>query len=44
MNAGGTAEAGLWVFSARSGTLTAAWKGLIRRPDQASVIEPSIAW
>ena len=97
--AGGAAEAGLWVFSARTGMLTAAWnkhpaccalggtglprilwlsphgdlliadgmsprnqgaqlflrtadgtlqqlpwKGLIRRPDQAGLIEPSIAW
>ena len=99
VNAGGTTEAGLWVFSARTGTLTAAWnkhticcaltstdfprilwvsphgtlliasgmstqnqgaqlflrtadgtlqqlpwKGLTRRPDQADIIEPSIAW
>jgi hypothetical protein len=99
VNAGGTAEVGLWVFSARTGALTAAWnehticcglsgtafphilwvsphgdlliadgmsqqnqgaqlflrsaggtlrqlswKGLIHRPNQASIIEPSIAW
>jgi hypothetical protein len=99
VNAGGTTEVGLWVFSARTGTLTAAWnkhticcalsstdfphilwvsphgtlviasgmstknqgaqlflrtadgtlqqlpwKGLIRRPNQANIIEPSIAW
>jgi hypothetical protein len=99
VNAGGATEAGLWVFSARTGTLTAAWnthticcalsstdfprilwvsphgdlliadgmstenqgaqlflrtpdgtlqqlpwKGLIRRPNQANIIEPSIAW
>jgi hypothetical protein len=99
VNARGTTEAGLWVFSARTGTLTAAWnehticcalsgtgfprilwvsphgtlliasgmstqnqgaqlflrtadgtlqqlpwKGLTRRPNQASIIEPSIAW
>jgi hypothetical protein len=98
-NNGGAAEVGLWVFSARTGTLTAAWnkhricceppstafprilwvsphgtlviasgmstgnqgaqlflraadgtlrqlpwKGLVRRPNQASIIEPSIAW
>lgn len=98
-NAGGATEVGLWVFSARTGTLTAAWnkhticcalsstdfprilwvsphgtlviasgmstgnqgaqlflrnadgtlqqlpwKGLVRRPNQASIIEPSIAW
>jgi hypothetical protein len=98
-NAGGATEAGLWVFSARTGMLTAAWnkhticcapsstnvphilwvsphgtlviasgmstdnqgaqlflrnadgtlqqlpwKGLIRRPHQAGIIEPSIAW
>ena len=98
-NAGGTTEAGLWVFSARTGTLTAAWnkhticcalsgtqfprilwvsphgtlviasgmstgnhgaqlslraadgslqqlpwKGLVHRPNQAGIIEPSIAW
>ena len=97
--AGGATEVGLWVFSARTGTLTAAWnkhticcalsstdfphilwvsphgdlliadgmstqnqgaqlflrtadgtlqqlpwKGLIRRPNQANIIEPSIAW
>ena len=97
--AGGTTEVGLWVFSARTGTLTAAlnkhaiccalsstdfphilwvsphgtlliadgmstqnqgaqlflrtadgtlqqlpWKGLIHRPNQAGIIEPSIAW
>jgi hypothetical protein len=99
VNAGGATEVGLWVFSARVGTLTAAWnkhticcalsstdfprilwvsphgtlviasgmstgnqgaqlflrtaggtlqqlvwKGLTRRPNQASIIEPSIAW
>ncbi|MCW2929675.1 MAG: hypothetical protein JWM19_637 [Actinomycetia bacterium] len=99
VNAGGATEVGLWVFSARTGTLTAAWnkhticcalsstdfphilwvsphgtlviasgmstenqgaqlflrtadgtlqqlpwKGLIRRPNQANIIEPSIAW
>ena len=99
VNAGGATEAGLWVFSARTGTLTAAWnkhticcalsstdfphilwvsphgdlliadgmstenqgaqlflrtadgtlqqlpwKGLIHRPNQANIIEPSIAW
>jgi hypothetical protein len=99
VNAGGATEVGLWVFSARTGMLTAAWnkhticcalsstyvprilwvsphgtlviasgmttgnqgaqlslrtadgtlqqlpwKGLIRRPNQASIIEPSIAW
>ena len=99
VNAGGATEAGLWVFSARTGTLTAAWdkhticceltgtewphirwisphgdlliadgmstenqgaqlflrkadgtlqqlpfKGLVRRPNQVSIIEPSIAW
>ena len=99
VNAGGATEAGLWVFSARTGTLSAAWdehticcapsgtgfprilwvsphgtlviasgmstgnqgaqlflrtadgtlqqlpwKGLTRRPNQASIIEPSIAW
>ena len=98
-NAAGATEAGLWVFSAQTGTLTAAWnrhticcalastgfprilwlsphgdlliasgmstenqgaqlflrgadgtlqqlpwKGLIRRPNQARIIEPSIAW
>ena len=98
-NAAGATEAGIWVFSARTGTLTAAWnkhticcapastdfprilwvsphgdlliasgmstqnqgaqlflrnadgtlqqlpwKGLIRRPNQAGIIEPSIAW
>ena len=99
VNAGGATEAGLWVFSARTGMLTAAWnkhticcalsstdfphilwvsphgtlliadgmstqnqgaqlflrtaggtlqqlpwKGLIHRPNQANIIEPSIAW
>ena len=99
MNAGGATEAGLWVFSAQTGMLTAAWnkhticcalsstdfprilwvsphgtlliasgmstqnqgaqlflrnadgtlqqlpwKGLIHRPNQASIVEPSIAW
>ena len=99
VNAGGATEVGIWVFSARTGALTAAWnkhticctltstnfphilwvsphgdlliadgmstenqgaelflrtadgalhqlpwKGLIRRPNQASIIEPSIAW
>jgi hypothetical protein len=99
VNAGGATEVGVWVFSARTGTLTAAWnehticcalsstdfphilwvsphgtliiadgmstenqgaqlflrtpdgtlqqlpwKGLIRRPNQANIIEPSIAW
>ncbi len=99
VNAGGATEVGLWVFSARTGTLTAAWnrhticctlsstdfphilwvsphgdlliadgistenrgaqlflrtadgtlqelpwKGLIHRPNQANIIEPSIAW
>jgi hypothetical protein len=99
VNAGGATEVGLWVFSARTGMLTAAWnkhticcalsstdlphilwvsphgtlliadgmstenqgaqlflrtadgtlqqlpwKGLIRRPNQANIIEPSIAW
>jgi hypothetical protein len=99
VNAGGATEVGLWVFSARTGMLTAAWnkhticcalsstdfprilwvsphctlliasgmstqnqgaqlflrtadgtlqqlpwKGLIHRPNQASIIEPSIAW
>jgi hypothetical protein len=99
VNAGGATAAGLWVFSARTGTLTAAWnehtvccalsgtgfprilwvsphgtlviatgmstanqgaqlflrtaggtlqqlpwKGLVRRPDRAGIIEPSIAW
>jgi hypothetical protein len=99
VNAGGATEVGLWVFSARTGTLTAAWnkhticcalsstyfprllwvsphgtlviasgmstgnqgaqlflrtadgtlqqlpwKGLIHRPNQADIIEPSIAW
>jgi len=99
VNAGGATEVGLWVFSARTGTLAAAWnkhticcapastdfprilwvsphgtlvvasgmstanqgaqlflraadgtlrqlpwKGLTRRPNQASIIEPSIAW
>ena len=99
VNAGGATEVGLWVFSARTGMLTAAWnehticcalsstdfprilwvsphgtlliadgmstenqgaqlfqrnadgtlqqlpwKGLIRRPNQASIIEPSVAW
>ena len=99
VNPGGATEVGLWVFSARTGTLTAAWdkhticcaltgtafprilwvsphgtlviasgmstgnqgaqlflraadgtlrqlpwKGLVRRPNQASIIEPSIAW
>jgi hypothetical protein len=99
VNAGGATEAGLWVFSARTGTLTAAWnehticcalsstdfprilwvsphgtlviatgmstenqgaqlflrtadgtlqqlawKGLIHRPNQANITEPSIAW
>jgi hypothetical protein len=99
VNAAGATEVGLWVFSARTGTLTAAWnehticcalsstdfprilwvsphgtlliadgmstqnqgaqlflrtadgtlqqlpwKGLIHRPNQANVIEPSIAW
>ena len=99
VNAGGATEVGLWVFSARTGTLTAAWnkhticcalsstdfprilwvsphgdlliadgmstsnqgaqlflrnadgtlqqlpwKGLSRRPNQATIIEPSIAW
>ena len=99
VNFGGATEVGLWVFSARTGTLTAAWnkhticcalsstdfphilwvsphgtlviasgmstenqgaqlflrtadgtlqqlpwKGLIRRPNQANIIEPSIAW
>jgi hypothetical protein len=99
VNAGGATEAGLWGFSARTGTLTAAWnkhticcalsstdfphilwvsphgdlliadgmstenqgaqlflrtadgtlqqlpwKGLIHRPNQANIIEPSIAW
>jgi hypothetical protein len=98
-NFGGATEVGLWVFSARTGTLTAAWnkhttccalsstdfprilwvsphgtlliadgmrtqdqgaqlflraadgtlqqlpwKGLTRRPGQANIIEPSIAW
>jgi hypothetical protein len=98
-SAGGATEAGLWVFSARTGTLAAAWnkhttcctrasagfprilwvsphgtlviasgmstdnqgaqlflrtadgtlqqlpwKGLIRRPGQATIIEPSVAW
>jgi hypothetical protein len=98
-NAAGTSEVGLWVFSARTGTLTAAWnehticcalsgtdfprilwvspdgtlliadgmstqnqgaqlflrtadgtlqqlpwKGLTHRPNQANIIEPSIAW
>ncbi len=98
-NAAGTTEAGLWVFSARTGALTAAWnkhtvccalsgtefprilwvsphgtlvvasgmstgnhgaqlslraadgslqqlpwKGLVHRPDQAGLAEPSIAW
>lgn len=97
--AGGATEAGIWVFSARTGTLTAAWnkhticcalsgtnvprilwvsphgalviasgmstgnqgaqlflrtadgtlqqlpwKGLIHRPNQAGIVEPSIAW
>jgi hypothetical protein len=99
VNAGGATEVGLWVFSARTGTLTAAWnehticcavsstdfprilwvsphgtlliadgmstdnqgaqlflraadgtlqqlpwKGLVRRPNQANIIEPSVAW
>ena len=99
VNAGGATEVGLWVFSARTGMLTAAWnkhticcalastdfprilwvsphgtllvadgmstddqgaqlflrnadgtlqqlpwKGLTRRPNQANIIEPSIAW
>jgi Lipoprotein LpqB beta-propeller domain len=99
VNAGGATEVGLWVFSARTGALTAAWnkhticcalsgtdfprllwvsphgtlviasgmstgnqgaqlflraangtlqqlpwKGLVRRPNQAGIIEPSIAW
>ena len=99
VNAAGATEVGIWVFSARTGTLTAAWnehticcalsgtdfphilwvsphgtlliasgmstqnqgaqlflrnadgtlqqlpwKGLIRRPGQANIIEPSIAW
>lgn len=99
VNAAGATEVGLWAFSARTGTLTAAWnkhticcalsstdfprilwvsrhgdlliadgmstdnqgaqlflrtadgslrqlpwKGLTRRPNQASIIEPSIAW
>jgi hypothetical protein len=99
VNAESATKAGLWVFSARTGTLTAAWnrhticcllsgtdfprilwvsphgelliaagmstrnqgaqlflraadgtlrqlpwQGLIRRPDQANIIEPSIAW
>ncbi len=99
MNNEGATEVGLWVFSARTGTLTAAWnkhticcalsstdfphilwvsphgtliiasgmstqnqgaqlflraadgtlqqlpwKGLIRRPNQSNIIEPSIAW
>jgi hypothetical protein len=99
VNAGGATEVGLWVFSARTGTLTAAWnkhticcalsstdfphilwvsphgtlliangmstqnqgaqlflrtadgtlqqlpwKGLTHRPNQANIIEPSIAW
>jgi hypothetical protein len=99
VNAGGATEVGIWVFSARTGALTAAWnehticcslsstdfprilwvsphgtlliadgmstqnqgaqlslrnadgtlqqlpwKGLVRRPNQASIIEPSIAW
>jgi hypothetical protein len=99
VNAEGATEVGLWVFSARTGILTAAWnkrticcalsstdfphilwvsphgtlliadgmstqnqgaqlflrtaggtlqqlpwKGLIRRPNQANIIEPSIAW
>ena len=98
-NAGGATEVGLWVFSARTGALTAAWnkhticcalsgtdfprilwvsphgdlliasgmsmqnqgaqlflrtadgtlqqlpwKGLIRRPNEANIVEPSIAW
>ena len=98
-NAGGATEVGLWAFSARTGTLTAAWnehticcalsntdfprilwvsphgtllvadgmstqnqgaqlfvrtadgalqqlpwKGLVHRPNQANIIEPSIAW
>jgi hypothetical protein len=98
-NAGGATEAGIWVFSARTGALTAAWnkhticcalsatnvprilwvsphgtlviasgmstgnqgaqlflrkadgslqqlpwKGLIHRPNQAGIVEPSIAW
>ena len=98
-NAGGATEVGLWAFSARTGTLTAAWnehticcalsstdfprilwvsphgtllvadgmstqnqgaqlfvrtadgtlqqlpwKGLIHRPNQANIVEPSIAW
>ena len=99
VNAGGATKVGLWVFSARTGTLTAAWnkhticcalsstdfprilwvsphgdlliadgmstqnqgaqlflrtadgtlqqlpwKGLTHRPNQASIIEPSVAW
>ena len=99
VNAGGTTEVGIWVFSGRTGALTAAWnehticcarsgtafprilwvsphgtlliasgmttdnqgaqlflraadgslqqlpwKGLTRRPGQASIVEPSIAW
>jgi hypothetical protein len=99
VNAGGATAVGLWVFSAQTGALTAAWnkhticcalagtefprirwvsphgtqviasgmtmanqgaqlflraadgtlqqlpwKGLVRRPNQASIIEPSIAW
>jgi hypothetical protein len=99
VNAGGATEVGFWVFSARTGTLTAAWnkhticcalsstdlprilwvsphadlliadgmstenqgaqlflraaegtlqqlpwRGLIHRPNQANIIEPSIAW